>query len=122
MTTKYYEDQSSSWGLIIAGLLVVLGLGLVMITFTDHSQVSHAEQVPDITNCFNGSGMKSGWYIGPDGRYAQYCIQGDNLYWRISECDGANRIVVTQFKQALRKLTNYLTNKRYVESSSPPCN
>ena len=126
----YYENDN--WFGNVIWLLVllvfafaILALAWSEVSFTDHAMTSHATQISDINHCFNGGGVRSPWYRIKNGRYAQYCTEygGKYNYFRIFSCDGADRIVVTQFKQALRKLQNYLRNHEAIPMASPPpCN
>jgi hypothetical protein len=121
---------------IIAGFVLCLVLGqsvmanVMPITFTTHSMESHAYAVSDIDNCFRGNGSKSQFYHDPaTDRWLQYCMEngggGKYNYFRVFECQGGERVVVTQFKQAARKLARYLSggggNGYTPVESSPPC-
>ena len=91
------------------------------INFTDHSRISHSEQVSKIDNCFEGGGVPSAIFRTSNGRFSQFCNDGSqNNYWRIYECEGTERIVVTQFKQGIRRLANYILNHEMVPEE-PPC-
>lgn len=120
-TSEFPRTGPIGFIVVIVGVLLVLFLGYSALIFTEHAQVSHAPQVSDIQHCFNGGGALSGWLQMPNGRYGRYCQLDNNLYWRIYECQATERVVVTQFKQAFRKLQNYITNKGFVPVSEPPC-
>lgn len=122
MSATYYErDGDGIGGLGLMFLLTLVGLGILMVVFTDHSQTSHAGQVPAIDNCFSGGGVVSGWFQMPGGRYARHCQQDGRGYWRISECVGDVRMVVTQFQQKLAGFSRYMTNKQMQPAAPPPC-
>lgn len=110
--------------LILAALffwLVAVAPNVSLITFTHHARTSHAEAFNEINNCFDGGGNLSPWFLMGK-RYAQFCNDGGrNNFWRITTCENGEMLVVTQFKQALRKLGNYLTNKGAVIVDGPPC-
>ena len=107
---------------LFLGLLSLVWMSQVLnITFTDHSRISHPEQVSKIDNCFEGSGVASPIFKTSNGRFSQFCNDGgQNNYWRIYECEGTERIVVTQFKQGIRRLENYIFNHKMVPEE-PPC-
>ena len=107
----------------MAGISQALGKGLIFeFRLTNHAKTSHVEQVSDIENCFN-NGNKSNWFLQPNGRHAQHCTDDSGYaYWRISSCAGQERVVITQFKQTLKKLTRYIVNQGMVEGEPPPCN
>jgi hypothetical protein len=108
---------------ILIFLVVLAGTwrtGVLNIVFTRHSQTSHAEAVSEIDNCFNGGGTLSATFKMANGRYSQYCSDGGkNNFWRIFECSGAEREVVTQFKQEVRQLLKYIRNHGMVEGVIP---
>ena len=92
------------------------------IAFTNHAKESHATHVNAIDYCFN-NGNKSNWFLQTNGRYAQYCTDDNDKYafWRISSCEGNQRVVITQFKQELRRLSKYIVAKNMQDASPPPC-
>ena len=91
-----------------------------LITFTAHSQESHAEQMPAIEQCFDGGGSIR-WFQQADGNYAKHCNDGFKSFWRIATCRAGELIVITQFKQKLSGFGNYVRNKGMVEVTKPPC-
>lgn len=114
---------------LVGGMIFVTGLpddnvveSVAPIMYTDHAQTSHAEQLPDIDNCFKGNGTIGNWLRGANGRYMQVCSDGGpNNYMRVYECQGGELVVITQFKQAIKKLSNYLLNGGYEYTPPPPC-
>ena len=108
--------------LVFAAILGSWQSGLLQITFTDHSRASHPEQASKIDSCFEGGGLPSPIFKMSNGRFSQFCNDNNDktVYWRIYECDGTERIVVTQFKQAIRRIQNYIRNHNMVPES-PPC-
>ena len=120
------KTSSSVPGLVIfvlfLGLLsFVWSTTVLNITFTDHSRISHPEQVSKIDNCFEGGGVSSSIFRTSGGRFSQFCNDGgQNNYWRIYECDGSERVVVTQFKQGVKRLENYIFNHKMIPEE-PPC-
>ena len=108
---------------IILALLLAVTIPYALLVYTEHSKTSHSSHVPSIENCFRGGGKLSGWYVGPDGRYAQHCYDGGrHRYWRIAECQGKEMVIITQFKQGVNKLFRYIRNKEFVEMADrPPC-
>ena len=93
---------------------------MLNIRFTDHARTSHVEQVSTIDKCFNGGGRLSGIFKMNNGRWSEFCDDGSkNNHWRIYECVGDERVVVTQFKQAVRKLKNYIQNHGMVAGEIP---
>ena len=107
--------------LVFVAILGSWQSGLLQITFTEHAKTSHPEQASKIDNCFEGGGVPSSIFRTSNGRFSQFCNDGtDNNYWRIYECEGTERVVVTQFKQGVRRLENYIRNHGMVPES-PPC-
>lgn len=109
--------------LVLAATLGSWQSGLLQMRFTNHSRTSHPEQVSKIDSCFEGAGLPSPIFRMSNGRFSQFCNDGneqDNNYWRIYECEGTERVVVTQFKQGIRRLENYIRNHGMVPES-PPC-
>lgn len=131
----YQEQSSGGIGILAAVGMFICVLVLVAVMgsfkndatlFSDHSQTSHPEQVPDINRCFTDpNSTLSTFYQMDNGRWAQHCfnqnINGKNFFWRVFDCDASgNRIVVTQFKQALRQLEKYIRNKG-MTPGAPAC-
>ena len=120
------KTSSSVPGLVIfvlfLGLLsFVWSTTVLNITFTDHSRISHPEQVSKIDNCFEGGGVSSSIFRTSGGRFSQFCNDGgQNNYWRIYECDGSERVLVTQFTQGVKRLENYIFNHKMIPEE-PPC-
>lgn len=89
--------------------------------FTKHAKTSHDYAIPEIDKCFNGNGTIGPSFMMDNGRYAQYCFNGGkNNFWRIFECKGGDRLVITQFKQNVRRLANYIKNHK-MEVTEPSC-
>lgn len=105
-------------------VLIIAVLICTCLVFTEHSETSHAEQISAINSCYNTpTNQFSGWLQGTNGRWLQFCFDGGKYnYFRVYECSNGELVVVTQFKQALRKLSRYLTNGGYLPSDAPPCN
>ena len=96
------------------------GPPILNIVVSDHAKTSHIESVPEIDNCFNGGGPRSLMFKTSYGRWAQYCNDGGpNNFWRIFECQEGERYVVTQFKQGVKRLANYMTNHKMVQGDIP---
>ena len=120
------KRNNSSLGPLI-GLIfifVIVGAwktGMFNIAFTSHAINSHMSDISQIDNCFKGSGKLSSIFQTSNGRWSQYCNDGGkNNYWRIYDCNQyGERIVVTQFKQGVRKLKNYLFNHQMIEGQMP---
>ena len=83
-----------------------------------------------IDQCFNGTGAISPWFKNDeDGRWGRYCtMQTDDgkvrRFWRIYECAGGIRVVITQFMQKItnNSLTNYIANRGLSQADgSPAC-
>lgn len=114
-------EKSNGHGglLVIAFIFAVISLVWVMvnlnISFTRHARTSHPEAVNSIENCFNGGGTLSPTYKLDNGRWGQFCNDGGkNNYWRIFECHKGDTLVITQFKQGVRRLANYIRNHNMV--------
>ena len=125
-----YQDskKASSMPLIpifLIVLVVVVAMGAMMSTpklkFTSHSRTSHEEQITRIEDCFKDPDRVSSFFLMGNGRYSQYCEGENNNHWRIMECENGDLVVVTQFKQALRKLANYITNHQMEPVPVPQC-
>lgn len=110
--------------LFVLVLLVAVSKGapIFQITFTTHSMESHSYAVPAIENCFDYDGGEKSMIFSSGDRFTQFCDDGShNNYWRVYECEGSERVVVTQFKQAKRKLVNYIRNKGMKSGADIPC-
>ena len=121
-TTTMYSGGPWMIILLLLFFIVFASLGVMAVTMSDHAMTSHPTQISHIENCFNGGGNISNWFTGRNGRFLQFCNDGGkNNYFRVSECDGLERVIVTQFKQAIRKLPKYLKNGPYIPTDPPPC-
>ena len=96
---------------------------LKAVIFTDHAKTSHTSAISEIDKCFGNPlneipslGTIYGPFTGGDfGRWIEFCSDGGpNNFFRVFECDGEDKIVITQFKQAINRLVNYMTNKNMV--------
>ena len=103
--------------------LLLFGLLVLLAVFTAHAVTSHEAHISDIDRCFDGPGQLSPWYHAGGNRYLQFCNDGGKYnYFRISECQGGTRIVITQFKQLAKKLVRYLNNRTAgIADAPPPC-
>lgn len=97
--------------IVAVAVLGVIGPQIMEATiFTDHAMTSHADQIAEIEECFE-NGEIHGPFDTSYGRMCEYASNGGkNIYWRIFECDGGDKIVITQFKQAANRLINYMFN------------
>lgn len=118
----------SVFPLILFILLAAVAAGAFMslqkVKFTTHARTSHGEQISEIKRCFDNPKSTIQSYVMSNGRYSQHCSNGGkNGYWRVLECRSTGELlVVTQFKQAIRKVTNYITNHGMQELPySPTC-
>ena len=117
----YEETYSSEGGFVkvlaaflcvcVIAFLAYKGLQVLEATiFTDHAMTSHATQIPYIEECFE-NGEIHGPYTTSNGRLCEYASDGgENNYWRIFECHEGDKVVITQFKQGVNRLVNYMRN------------
>lgn len=108
--------------IIILALVGSWKLGVFNIMFTHHARTAHIAHNSVIDNCFDGDDGPSSIFKMENGRWSQYCDdESGNIYWRIYDCSpSGERVVITQFKQAYRKLSNYISNKG-MKYSRIPC-
>ena len=108
--------------LCVIFMFIIVGVwktSVLSISFTGHAKTSHVEQVNEIDNCFN-NGNVSNTFKMANGRWGQYCENGETSNaWRIYECVKGEKVVVTQFKQRVRKLANYIKNHGMVQETIP---
>ena len=111
----------------LLGLIFVLAIvgswkmNIFQLSFTKHAKTSHAAHVTKIENCFDaGNGSLSPIFRTSQGRWSQYCFDGSVNQWRIYECtEEGERLVITQFRQGVKRLKNYIRNHGMVEASIP---
>lgn len=109
--------------LLLAVLVLIFAVGVfstfqegLHIVFTDHALKSHEAQRTYIDNCYE-NGDIYGPFQTSGGRLSEYCNDGgENNYWRIFECVEGEKIVITQFKQGVTRLANYMLNHNMVEA------
>lgn len=88
---------------------------LKAVIFTEHAKTSHPRAISEIINCFDGNGTIFGPFTGDNGRWVEFCNDGGpNNFFRVFQCSGEDKIIITQFKQAINRLTNYMINKNMV--------
>lgn len=125
MTTQMQRTPNLTWLLVFTAVVLALFAINMAMVYTDHATSSHAIHIDQIDSCFEGPGHISQWFLQKNGRWLQFCQDGNGKYnfYRVYECEGNTLVVVTQFKQAVRKLARYLSNRTMGidPAGGPPC-
>jgi len=107
---------------IVLGLLAIVLAGVVLeaVIYTEHALTSHPGDLADIDNCYDNDGnIISGTLSSDYGRWAEFCDDNKgHVFWRIFVCSGKDKIIMAQFKQIIGRTANYIANKEMVAGTS----